>query len=472
MKLANLSQHPLANVFLARGRQWLARAKPFRRKTEVLPPDAALTPNPCYAGTLAMYAKGLNKAGDSVTVLDAGQQLVCNAVGNNSTTGSFVTTIEYLGDPATATLTRVSASTVRLVVRAAGVEVVNKVVSLIDDLPAGVSGSGYGKSSAALLVTSRGVAWRRAEESDDAARYTAYWLDGAAVVAAAVAATSINLSSVVGTPVIDDIQSPAGVGNYTFWIVDGVVFLRRDEGSRPFGSGTTYAGFRVVSEYGLEYSTTREIINIEYECVGTAHRSLESTASGAPPPPFTLPAYDYQFDIWIVTTPPSGVLEEYHVGFQRFYKNSPDEPFGSEQVEFSYPVYRGGSEPNVVAHYTFSSDSDVSTADEVSATITINGALYTYDVLPDSPGDMKFIGAYDSFYAGKVLVGDTEVDALVCVNTPTAGTHKGYIAAGNTLVSAPAVLLADKVCGLNGSITLTDTGTLELKLPYRTVRKV
>ena len=468
MKLANLSQHPLAIAFLARGRSWLAQAKPHRRKTEVLPPDAELSNNPCYRGTLAMYAKGVHQATDAVTILDVGDRLVCTGVGDGSTTGTSRVNTEYGGQPAVATLAVVNsaAMTLRLIVTVAGVEQVNKVIALVDDLPASFAAQFYGKQTRALVASSRGVAvWRHEDDGVSLARRTAYWLDAAAIVAVGVASTTVGFSVAAGTPVIDDLQTNGDFdfGGYawTLWAANDEIFLLRDGGAVWPGAGNSAVkDSRIVSEHGVKYITSGDISRIEYECDGASMLFLEFLTTGDAPGTIGT----YQSDIRLVRHDTEGDTEA-HVGVQTTTITG---AAGSGSIVFDYPVYRGGVEPNVVAHHDMQYVGLGVTS--LSNSITINGTLYTYDVDPADSGPnkpMSALSTYNGFYAGKVTVGDTEVDALVAAVFPA----KGYVAgSGNVLVSVPVATSTTRVCSLNGSITMLDNGTLEFKPPYRAIR--
>lgn len=478
MKLANLSTHPLAVAFLARGRQWLAKAKPYRRKTEVLPPESVVG-NPCQRVTLAMYAKGLRAAGDSVTIIDTGESPTCAYTGTDNTTGTARASITYLGDPATVEVTRYNTTTVRVIVYVAGLPVLTKLASITNDIPDVLSPISTDTLNV-LVACRRGLAIYKFESSTSLDAYTgrAWMVDTATVALAVINApgSTISAAAIAGTPVINDTLTSAGLSylspRWEFWLADAEIFYART--GTEFWPGSTRNAWKdsvIVSESGLFYQATGWFIPIEYSCSGSQIRVEEYRHSGTPSimGPST---YEDITDAYNVFLSPSGaVLRSEWVWRQVGFNDG--SAIGTT-IDRDYLVYRGSTEFNMIDHYMLRYNFGVGPYHYATSELTIAGTRYAYDVLPagnllNQP--MMFTSFFDKAYAGKVTVGGEERDAVVFYNV-TAGVHKGYVGVGGTLVTTPAVVSTEKVCALHGELTMLESGTLQLKLPYRSIRLV
>ena len=484
MKLADVSVHKLSKVFLARGRQWLASAKPFRRKTEVLPPDEELTVNPCYTATLAMYAKGKGDNG-SVTIMDIGQQLVCNAYGVNNTSGESRVDIEYNGEPSVATVSYGdNVMSVTITITTKGVLVFSRIVDIVDDIPPTlVVNTTYWSVIIVMLATSRGVAFFRLETVqtgvvDDIALnetiYQAWWLDPARVVELGISNSVIRTSEVVGAPVID-VHTNYTDSRYDYWVVDNKIFITYSNGAAWPESGLLLSKDGVVITEGnvVVHSTTREINRVTYDCVNDAVVYNETGFTGGVWGLVADGPYDSQYLYWLVRQLADGSTSETYVGNQRYFYDGVEQ---GQTSQHDYPVMRGSGDVNLTTHYTLDYAFTGPNIRSISTVaVTIGQTRYTYDVQPaeSSVNDPMFYYNFgDSLYAGKVVTADgVEVDALVYVYGYLS--VKGYIAGpGNVLITTPTRRLTDRVCGLHGKITLADDGYLEFQLPYRTLRVI
>lgn len=478
MKLVNLSEHRLAVAFLSRGRQWLANAKANRVKTEVLPPDPDLVENPCYTATLAKYAKSKWLAGDSITVFDVSEQLVCSAYGPDSVSSSVSFATEYNENPARSTITIVSSTTLRLVVTVDGVEVVNKLLTLVNDFPPAISVvSGYSMTTTLLAATSNGIAAFTVDRVSYALpiAYRTWWLNTAVIAEMGLGVSAISMSSVAGAATINE-MSVLGVPAYAAWVADNSITVAYHN---DYGIDATFSsvsdGVLVVEGGEVRYNTGRQISSVEYECAGESVLLDEMgviggvwgfAAGGAP--------YDTTYTFWHVRRTNSATEAEYQYGAQRHYFDGVE---AGETIWLDFPVYRGGTEANLIAHYTLDYAFTGPNPRMISTVgITINGTRYSYDSQPfesDLNDPMMFASTYTNyFYAARIDIGGVETNVLVCTNTSGPMTSKGYIGVGSMLISAPSTVSTDKVCGVNGSISMLEGGVLELKPPYRSYRKV
>ena len=475
MKLSNLSQHPLAMAFISRGRQWLSKAAVYRRKTEVLPPPVSgpAYNNPCAGPTLAMYAKAKRSSMDSVTILDTGERLECQATGDDSVAGTARATVEVDGVEYGVIITKYSDLSLLAKVYLGGELSKSVYVYFHNDLPRVLDPSStlYG-----LVVDSvnTGVAYSVMERYTAGVamsyRTTGYWVDlqaVAAAVATATASVTVQLGSILPDPVIDISISGDNMGySPTLWVANGVLHLNVNYGNElypwPVGISYTDTSHAITSDSGLLYADTSKVLYaVQYRCIDNSIM-LESAQKVIGPWTGTeYYATEYSNDtvFWHTVIVGGVKVDEYAWGHQLFFTGS------GQEVEFSYPVYRGDTTPNLVANYELGG----------AKSITIDGSTYTYDVLPagDSVNEpMYFSSTYDRFYAGKVLAGDVLTDALVCINVPYTTLNRGYVASGGVLVTTPVIISPDRVCGMHGKITLLETGELEFKLPYRVVRIV
>ena len=482
MKLADVSVHKLSKVFLARGRQWLASAKPFRRKTEVLPPDEALTVNPCYTATLAMYAKGKGDNG-SVTIMDIGQQLVCNGRGVDSTSGESRVDIEYNGEPSVATVNYGNTS-ISIVITTGGVTVFSKSVPFVYDLPPTITVNGtYFNLFSAIMSTSKGGAVCNAEfvqvgVVDDheilESQYQAWWLDSAKVVEAGLNNGTVYMSAVADNPVISMHSNHTDSG-FRKWLVDNKIFISYSNGDAWPDTGLLLTRDAIIATEGniVDYTTIREINRITYDCLSDTISHLETGFTGGNWGIGVVGPYDSSYTYWLVTRSASGDVQELQVSAQRFFYDGVE---AGQTVWYDYPVLRGSGEINLIAHYTLDyAYTGPNTRTVYTAAVTIGQTRYTYDVLPSGANineEMYYFTFGDYLYAGKVTTADgVELDALVYVYG-TSVTH-GYIAGpGNVLITTPTRRLTDMVCGLHGKITLAEDGYLEFNYPYRTLRRI
>jgi hypothetical protein len=481
VKLANLSTHPLSVAFLARGRQWLAKAKPFRRKTEVLPPESFSSFNPCKRTTLAMYAKGKTTAADSVTILDVGDRTTCAYTLSDNTTGVARAEITYLGQPATVEVTvGVYATDVRARVYVDGALVLNKLVTVTNDIPDLLS-SPYYDSLSVILACRRGVAMYKIEISSvaDAIAGRAWMVDAATAAQAIIDApgSAISGAAIVGEPVIYDVLTGAGISyvapRWEFWVADAEIFYART--GQPVWPGISRLAWKdsvILTESGLFYQGAGYFARFEYSCGGEQIRVVESITSGTPSWLGAVPPYEDATNAYNVFLSPTGALIR-----TEWYSKSVNFNNGAQVgtwIDRDYPVYRGSTEHNLIDHYVLRYNFGSGPYHYATSELTIDGTRYTYDVLPagnllNEP--MMSTSFFDRAYAGKVTVGGVERDAVVFYNV-TSGVHKGYVGIGGVLVSTPAVVSTAQVCPLHGELTMLESGTLQLKLPYRAVRAV
>lgn len=487
MKLINLSEHPLALSFLSRGRQWVAGQRATNaKKTEVLPPATfGVRAGKCAGPTLAIYKKTKFDATDSVMIMDVGPAGACAETAgfehdvNVEVDGVTYRVNMFKGTGTTNITCRVYAGGVLVKTRNFSVAVTPfdgsnffKVVSACDRGVAFAHGNAY--------LTGDIDGWYIFVRG--------YWLDteyiARAVAAPGTSGVSAPLNNIIKTQVLDEslrsTDSFWGSQHAAAWVADNKLYFAVNHGGviwplgiSPFNAVVNKS--KLFADQDVVYDSDDKVIfRAQYLCAGGGLRLYTGLRTGVPAGGTLYSGYQTWNNVteYYVSTIQGSAVSEVYFGYERNYSEGQFVGDIGQQYDYSYPVYRGDDNPNLVAHYYLDYSFGVNPRMISAVAATINGTRYTYDIQPAGSNlnePMTSLFGYDRFFAGVVNVGGVDTYALACTDYPTTTVHHGYIASGATLTKTNVRVLPSNItnnaCSLHGKLAVAEDGVLEFRRP-------